>query len=174
MQIKILAHQMFPSQKAFFLELRGRGQGPLWVFNDRPHTHMPRSVQTEIGRTTSSVTRALYHATPRKRKDILTHCSTDFLQALNLLKGNILLSPGQYKSLKQRKRIIRLVDDKRTSLKCKRETLVKQSGGFILPQWPCPSWDSFWEDCLTGLDRHIENISTCLKCISSHLISSIA
>ncbi len=62
--------------------------------------------------------RALYHATPRKRKDILTHSSLDFLQALwevalNRLKGNIPLSPRQYKTLKRKRKIIRLLADKK-------------------------------------------------------------
>ncbi len=44
--------------------------------------------------------KALYHATPRKHKDILAHGSPDFLQALckealNLLKRNIPLSLHQ-------------------------------------------------------------------------------
>lgn len=82
--------------------------------------------------------RALYHATAQKRKDILRHCSPDFLQALsevalNLLKGNIPLSQRQYKTLKSKKKIIRLLGHRKTSLKQKRQALMTQSGGFILP-----------------------------------------
>ena len=81
---------------------------------------------------------ALYHATPKKRKDILSHGSPDFIQtlceiALNLLKGNIPLSPSQLKKLKRQKKAIRLLANKNVSLTSKRQTLKKQSGGFILP-----------------------------------------
>nr|DAC81315.1 TPA_asm: gasderminX [Larimichthys croaker adintovirus] len=89
-------------------------------------------------RRNAPLLKALYHATPRKRKDILAHSSPDFLQALceialNLLKGNIPLSSPQYKKLKSRRKIIRLLADKKTALNQKRRTLMKQSGGFILP-----------------------------------------
>ena len=82
--------------------------------------------------------KALYHATPQKRKDIIAHCSPDFLQALceialNLLKGNIPLSASQYKKLKSQKKIIRLLADRKTGLKRKHQVLKKQSGGFIFP-----------------------------------------
>lgn len=82
--------------------------------------------------------KALYDASPQKRKDIIAHCSPDFLQALceialNLLKGNIPLSNCQYAKLKRQKKIIRLLADKKTSLKRKHRALKKQTGGFILP-----------------------------------------
>ena len=82
--------------------------------------------------------KALYHSTPQKRKDILAHASPDFLQALceiafNLLKGNIPLSPSQYKTLKRQKKIIRLLADKKIALKRKQLVLKKQTGGFIFP-----------------------------------------
>jgi len=54
----------------------------------------------------ASLLSALYHATPKKRKDILIHSSPDFKGlkiALNLLKGNIPLSPSQFKKLKRQK-----------------------------------------------------------------------
>lgn len=82
--------------------------------------------------------RALYHATPQKRKDILGHCSPDFLKtlceiALNILKGNIKLSPSQHRKLNKQKKIIRLLADKRAGLKRKQTALRNQRGGFILP-----------------------------------------
>lgn len=82
--------------------------------------------------------KALYHATPQKRKDILAHCSPDFLQALceislNILKGNIKLSPSQHQKLKKQKKIVRLLADKRVGIKRKRTALKSQKGGFILP-----------------------------------------
>lgn len=82
--------------------------------------------------------RALYQATPQKRKDILAHCSPDFLKtlceiALNILKGNIKLTPSQHRKLKKQRKIIRLLADKRTGLKRKQLALKSQGGGFILP-----------------------------------------
>lgn len=86
----------------------------------------------------ASLLSALYHATPKKRKDILIHGSPDFIQALceialNLLKGNIPLSPSQFKKLKRQKTIIKLLSDKKTTLKRKHQVLKKQTGGFLLP-----------------------------------------
>lgn len=82
--------------------------------------------------------KALYHATPQKRRDILAYCSSDFIQALceialNVLKGNVPLSTAQYNKLKRQKKVIRLLADKRAGLKRKHQTLMKQSGGFLLP-----------------------------------------
>lgn len=82
--------------------------------------------------------RALYHASPLKRKDILTHSSPDFVHALcelalNLIKGNIPLSPEHFKKLKRQKKILRLLADKKKGLKQKRAALKKQTGGFIFP-----------------------------------------
>lgn len=73
---------------------------------------------------------ALYHATPKKRKDILIHSSQDFIQtlceiSLYLLKGNITLSPSQFKKLKRQKKIIRLLANQKTSLKRKHQALKK-------------------------------------------------
>lgn len=82
--------------------------------------------------------KALYRATPKKRRDILIHSSPDFIQtlceiSLNLLKGNVPLTPSQFKKLKRQKKIIKLLADKRTSLKRKQQVLKKQTGGFLLP-----------------------------------------
>ena len=82
--------------------------------------------------------KALYYATPQKRQDILSYGSPDFIQtlcesALNILKGNVPLFQSQFNKLKKQKKIIRLLADKRTGLKRKRQTLMKQSGGFLLP-----------------------------------------
>lgn len=79
--------------------------------------------------------KALYCASPKKRKDILLRSSLDFIQALceialNLLKGNIPSSPSQFKKLKMQKKIIRLLADKKTNLKTNKLALQKQ---FLLP-----------------------------------------
>lgn len=81
--------------------------------------------------------KALTKASPRKRKDILRGCSNDLLHslseiALNLLKGNIPLSSQQYAALKRQKNKIRLLADRKISLRRKRRTL-QQTGGFLLP-----------------------------------------
>lgn len=80
--------------------------------------------------------RALYYAAPKKRRDILAHGSPDFIQALceialNVLKGNVPLSKSQYSKLKTRKKVIRLLVDKRTGFKRKQQALAKQTGGFL-------------------------------------------
>lgn len=82
--------------------------------------------------------KALYRAPPRKHRDILLHSTPDFIRALceialNLLKGNIPLTPSLFKKLKRQKGIIRLLADKKIGLKRKRLTLEKQTGGFLLP-----------------------------------------
>lgn len=80
--------------------------------------------------------RALSASTPQKRKDILTHCSPDFLQticeiALNVLKGNIRLPASLYKTLKKHKNKIRQLADRKLGLKFKRKLLLTQRGGFL-------------------------------------------
>lgn len=80
--------------------------------------------------------KVLAKATPKRRKDILRGCSPDLLQtlceiALNLLKGNIPLSLQQYQKLKRYKKNIRLIADKKASVKSKRRVL--QTGGFLFP-----------------------------------------
>lgn len=83
------------------------------------------------------VLQMLARATPRRRKDILKGCSADVLHslaeiALNLLKGNIPLSPSQFQKLKRHKKLIRLLADRKTTVKRKRNAL-QQTGGFLLP-----------------------------------------
>lgn len=80
--------------------------------------------------------RALYYATPQKRREILSYASPDFVQALceialNVSKGNVPLSSSQYKKLKSQKKIIKSLTNKRTGLKRKQQTLAKQTGGFL-------------------------------------------
>lgn len=43
------------------------------------------------------------------------------------------MTSAQYNKLKKQKKIIRLLANKKTSLKTKHKALTKQSGGFLLP-----------------------------------------
>lgn len=79
---------------------------------------------------------ALYKSGPQKRKDIMLHSSPDFVKticeiALNILKGNISLSPSQYKTLKKYKTNIRLLADRKVGINRKRRILSTQRGGFF-------------------------------------------
>lgn len=81
--------------------------------------------------------RALVRATPKERKTLLGHCSSDLILslceiALNLLKGRIPLTLTQLKNFKRQKTAIKLFANKRTSLQKKRHA-IQQSGGFLLP-----------------------------------------
>lgn len=74
---------------------------------------------------------------PDQRKGFISHCSDDFILSiceicLNVLKGNIPLNSEQYSRLKKHKTFIKLLADKKSSVKKKRK-VVKQSGGFIGP-----------------------------------------
>lgn len=79
----------------------------------------------------------LHKAAPRARGAIINNANADFINslceiALNILRGNIPLSTKQYKLLKKKKRVIRLVADKKVSHSKKRKFL-NQTGGFLLP-----------------------------------------
>lgn len=96
------------------------------------------SIMSALMKRNGPLLHALYRATPLKRRDILAHGSPDFFRALseialNILNGNIPLSPSQYKKLKKHKKLVRLLTNKKTAIRRKRQTLMKQSGGFLLP-----------------------------------------
>lgn len=79
----------------------------------------------------------LYKSTPSMRRVIVGKASSDFINALceialNVLSGNIPLTDKQYKQLKKRKAVIRLVADKKVRL-LKKKKSINQSGGFLLP-----------------------------------------
>lgn len=79
----------------------------------------------------------IYKSTPRVRRVIVNNASTDFIDslceiALNVLRGNIPLTDKQFALLKKKKKIIRLVADKKVKRTKKKKTL-NQSGGFLLP-----------------------------------------
>ena len=80
----------------------------------------------------------LQKATPSQRKHIIEMANGDFIRllcecCLNVLRGNVPLSPARKRNLKKFAPIIRQVasrKDKNKSLKRKRELLVQQ-GGFL-------------------------------------------
>ena len=79
----------------------------------------------------------LHKAAPRARGVIVNNTSPDFLNALceialNVLRGNIPLSSTQYKLLKKKKKVIRLIADKKVKHLKKKKTIT-QTGGFLLP-----------------------------------------
>ena len=79
----------------------------------------------------------LFKSTPSVRRVIVGKATPDFINALceialNVLSGNIPLTDKQYKQLKRRKAIIRLVADKKVKL-LKKKKSINQSGGFLLP-----------------------------------------
>lgn len=79
----------------------------------------------------------LYKASPKMRKVILLQSGPDLMLslceiALNVLNGNIPLTSRQYDQLKKKKKQIRLIADKKVKI-AKKNKLVNQSGGFLLP-----------------------------------------
>ena len=82
----------------------------------------------------ANVLKALAKAHPHVCHAILKGASKDLLQCLaecayNILRGNVLLTPLQKKSLTKYKKQIRQVADKKTILKRKRQ--IVQKGGFL-------------------------------------------
>ena len=77
----------------------------------------------------------LHRASPKLRKALLTKsCSSEFLYCLsecakNVLNGNVELSSGQKKQLVRRKRLLRKLVLKKTSLKTRKK--IAQTGGFL-------------------------------------------
>ena len=79
----------------------------------------------------------LHKASPRERGVIVSNASPDFINALceislNVLQGHIPLSNIQYKLLKKKKKVIRLIADKKVKHLKKKKT-INQTGGFLLP-----------------------------------------
>jgi len=83
----------------------------------------------------ANLLRALHRASPRIRKRLLhDYCSGDFVCCIvecvkNVLKGNVPLSPAQKKKLKSKKKHLRQMILKKTSLTKKRKLI--QTGGFL-------------------------------------------
>jgi len=75
-------------------------------------------------------------ADPKLRKAILANCKSELVKtlsecSLNLLRGNVKLTPYQKRKLRKHRVHLRKLADKRVSLTSK-EAIV-QRGGFLLP-----------------------------------------
>lgn len=82
--------------------------------------------------------KSVSRSAPRRRKEFIKCCPPDFIHCiseicLNVLKGNVPLTPCQYKKLKRQKNVIRQLADKKKGLINKRRALTRQSGGFLFP-----------------------------------------
>ena len=76
-------------------------------------------------------------ADPKLRKAILANCKCDLVKtlsecSLNLLRGNVKLTPCQKRKLHKYRAHLRKLADKRVSLTSKKKDIV-QRGGFLLP-----------------------------------------
>lgn len=85
-----------------------------------------------------SLLQTLHGASPSQRVNIIKSASPDLLVALceiayNVLKGKIPLNKTQYQKLQKKKAGIRLLANKKVCASKKKKTMLKQSGGFLLP-----------------------------------------
>jgi len=76
-------------------------------------------------------------ADPKLRKAILANCKRGLLKtlcecSLNLLRGNVKLTPCQNRKLRKHRVHLRKLADRRVSLSAKKKSIV-QRGGFLLP-----------------------------------------
>jgi len=79
--------------------------------------------------------KVLKKAKPKERKELFKIVNQDLVTcigecALNVCNGCVKLSAKQKKALKKHQKSLRILGDKKTSVKKKREVLV-QSGGFV-------------------------------------------
>ena len=84
-----------------------------------------------------SLLKKLLKAKPHQRRVILQTGSDELILslcevALNILRGTIPLTSGQYRRLVKNKSLIKLIADKKIGVGKKRRT-INQQGGFILP-----------------------------------------
>lgn len=82
--------------------------------------------------------KALVKAKPKERRHILKQPGDELTKclcecALNTLNSNVTLTAAQFKKLSRHKRILRLLADKKVSLKSKKKKILKQAGGFLVP-----------------------------------------
>jgi len=74
---------------------------------------------------------------PKLRKAILTNSKGELVKtlsecSLNLLRGNVKVTPCQKRKLHKHRAVLRKLADRRVSLASKKKTVV-QRGGFLLP-----------------------------------------
>ena len=75
---------------------------------------------------------------PVERRKFLKTCGSDFVHCIcecvhNLLKGNVPLTPCQFKKLSRRKRVLRELANKKTSVAKRRKIIQKGGFAFLLP-----------------------------------------
>ena len=88
-------------------------------------------------KTHAVLLKTLAHCTPKQRKALLKTADKGLIDAIcecivNVLHGNIKLSPSHKRSLSKHKNHLRKLSDRRTSLR-ERKRLLNQRGGFLLP-----------------------------------------
>jgi hypothetical protein len=79
----------------------------------------------------------LFKSKPAKRSEILKEGDSELLKclcecALNLLNANIPLNKRQVSTLEKHKTLLRLLANRKVSLKSKKSKLLRQGGAFIL------------------------------------------
>jgi hypothetical protein len=90
---------------------------------------------SETLRRNAPLLKAIAKATPAVRKRIVsTHCNPSFIECIcqcarNVIKGNIPLTPAQLNALRRKKKALKQLVLKKTSLAKKRKLI--QSGGFL-------------------------------------------
>ena len=80
--------------------------------------------------------RHLYHAKPKRRKELLKHADKDLIAALcdcadNILKENIALSPREKRRLSGKKRILMELADPKIKIAKKQRAFKRQTGGAL-------------------------------------------
>jgi len=83
-----------------------------------------------------NVLQVLKRAGPKLRKAILANCKSELVKtlsecSLNLLRGNVMLTPCQKRKLRKYRLHLRKLADKRVSLPSQKKSIV-QRGGFLL------------------------------------------
>ena len=83
----------------------------------------------------SDFLKVLSKCNAKQRKVILQNASPSLLKCLcecglNILKGNVKLSPSQKRQLSRHKQMLRILADRKVPVKRKRQGLV-QKGGFL-------------------------------------------
>lgn len=81
------------------------------------------------------ILKALLTLKPKEIRGFLCHASEDLILtlceiSLNVLKGHIPLTSGQYSKLSKQKKFIKLFANHKTGVKHKRKVMI-QSGGFL-------------------------------------------
>ena len=113
------------------------------LLSDQPDQHFQKApgvviIMSSCMQRNLVLLEMLYKASPNVWRVIVGNASADFIKALcevalNVIKGNIPLTTKQYKQLKKKKSVVRLVADKKVNLLKKKQTINQTGGGFLLP-----------------------------------------